>query len=388
MKSLVYSILLIMLATSCKEKYNPPVSSPPTGYLVVEGFINSGAEPTSITLSRTTTLYDSVNNNSQVYEHNAQVSIESNNSESYPLTETNNGEYVSSSLSLNNNEQYRLHIVTIDGKEYVSDYTPVKSTPPIDSLSWTRNDVGVHIAINTHDPQNNTKYYQWEYEETWEFHSAFTTSLIYTFDPSDNTLSGVTFRFPDTQATDSTLYKCWHSPHSTSILLGTSEKLAEDKIYYPLIDIPAGAQQLSVLYSLNVKQHAISKDNYSFLQKMKKNTESLGSIFDAQPSELQGNIHCINNPDEQVVGYMEVSQIQTLRLFISHLQVPEWGYNQPCIETLINNNAEAIKKDGVGLIPTHPALAMGSAIITFYASGPECVDCRFSGSNIKPDFWP
>ncbi len=388
MKNLLCATMLWTLVAGCKEKYNPPVSSPPTGYLVVEGFINSGTEPTTITLSRTTTLYDSVNNNSQVFENNAEVSIESNADESFPLSETGNGVYTSSSQLLNSNEQYRIHIITTDGKEYVSDYTPVKSTPPIDSLSWTRNSDGIHIAINTHDPQNNTRYYQWEDEETWEFHSAFSTSLVYSYDPSNDSITGVVFRSPDTQAADSALYKCWHSPHSTSILIGTSEKLSEDKIFYPLIDIPAGSQQLSVLYSLIVKQHTVSKDNYSFLQKMKKNTESVGSIFDAQPSELKGNIHCVNNPSEPVVGYMEVSQIQSQRIFISHLQVPDWGYTQPCQEKLIANNTDDIMKNGLGLSPTNPAMSFGNTVISFYASEAECVDCRLSGSNIKPDFWP
>ena len=109
-----------------------------------------------------------------IYEHNAEVNIEGENHETFPLYENGNGVYVSSAaLNLNSNEKYRLQIKTRDGKEYVSDFATVKNTPAIDSISWQRENGGLKIYVNTHDPQNNTKYYQWKYEETWEIHSAY-----------------------------------------------------------------------------------------------------------------------------------------------------------------------------------------------------------------------
>ena len=387
MKTIVYFLFGLLLFSSCKQRYNPPVGSPPTGYLVVEGFINNGTDPTSITLSRTTPLYDSTG--AILYEQNAQVSIESNNNESYPLLETSTGVYTSqSSLPLNSNEQYRLHIHTADAREYTSDYTPVQSTPPIDSVSWQQDNNGVHIFMNTHDATNNTKYYQWYYEETWEFHSAFTSTLIYSVTQTQGGVNySIAYRLPNEEP-DTTLFKCWHSLHSTAILLVSTENITTDKISQRLINIPAGSQQLSVLYSVKMYQHAVSKNNYGFLQKMKKNTEQLGSIFDAQPSELKGNIHCISNPNEQVVGFMEVSQLQTQRIFISNSQVPNWGYRQPCTEVEIANNSDAIQKDGLGLMPTNSAKQQGLSVVSFYAAAPECVDCTLTGSNIRPDFWP
>ena len=65
-----------------------------------------------------------------------------------------------------------MHITTKNGKEYASDYSVVRTTPEIDSISWLRDNGGVRIYINTHDDQNKTKYYRWSYSETWEFHAA------------------------------------------------------------------------------------------------------------------------------------------------------------------------------------------------------------------------
>ena len=381
MKKLVYCIVLLILAVSCKELYTPPVSSPGAGYLVVEGFINNGPEPTTIKLTRTTRLVDTAN---IIYERNARVNIEGDNGESYPLFESGEGVYTTPGEVLNNAAEYRLHIFTAEGKEYVSAYSAVKATPPVDSISWKRDNNGVHLFINTHDPLNNTKYYQWEYEETWEFHSAFQSSLIYVITPQPDAGSvySVGNRLPN-GTVDTTIYKCWHSPHSTSIILGSSEKLTTDKILYPLLNIAPAAQQLSVLYSIIVKQHAVSKGNYDFLQKMKKNTEQLGTIFDAQPSDLNGNIHCVSNPAEQVVGYVEVSQLQAQRIYISNRDVPGWNYPQPCVEINLPLNSDSIKAYGLNLIPT----SLGD-IGKFNAAEPNCVDCTLTGSNIRPPFWP
>jgi hypothetical protein len=382
MKKLFVYILLILSIVNCKEKYLPPITSPATGYLVVEGFINSGLEPTSITLTRTNRLYDTAN---IVYEHNAAVEIESENNEIFPLPESGNGVYVSLPLSLNKNEKYRLRINTQDGKEYVSDFTPVKSTPPIDDITWKREDNGLKIYVNTHDSLNNIKYYQWTYEETWEIHSAYISIMAYIIDPTTNLITGITITAPPI---DSSKYTCWQSENSTDIILGSSEKLSTAKIYLPILSIKQGSEKLSVLYSINVKQYALSHDAYLFHQKIKKNTEQLGSIFDPQPSELKGNIHCITNPAEIVVGFVDISEEQKKRIFISNAQVPDWNYNTDCHTYIIPNQADNINLSGPGLVPLYPRTMRGLAVIDFYASTISCVDCTTRGTNIKPSFWP
>src|SRR4029078_7417977 len=143
--------------------------------------------------------------------------------------------------------------------------------------------------VNTHDPQNSTKYYQWKYEETWEIHSAYKTKLKYVYD-FDGNLLGIGFRDP-LRVDDTTLYKCWQSYNSSNIVLGSSERLSTDKIHLPVVSVEPNSGKLSVLYSVHLHQFALSYDAYLFFGKIKKNTEQVGSIFDAQPSELQGNIH-------------------------------------------------------------------------------------------------
>lgn len=386
MKHLFIYITFFIIVAGCKEKYIAPVQSPITGYLVVEGFINSGQEPTSITLTRSTKLYDSVN---IIYENNAQVNVEGENQEAFPLYENGNGVYVSSApLNLNSAEKYRLHIRTQDGKEYASDFVPYKHTPDIDSVSWQRENGGVKIYVNTHDPQNNTKYYHWKYEETWEFHATYYSSLYFIRDQNYAPVRAA-YRNAD-QSVDTTIHKCWNTVISTNINLGSSEKLSADVIHLPLVSIEPASVKLSVLYSINIRQYALSHEAYLFFQKIQKNTESVGSIFDAQPSELQGNIHCINNPSEIVVGYVDISEEKQKRIFIRNDELPGWNYNQNCAQTILDNNPDSLKKYGSGLYPTTvSSLGAFGAITQFYATPEEaCMDCTLDGSNVRPVFWP
>jgi len=386
MKNIGWVCLALVVCCGCKEVYNAPVQSPATGYLVVEGFINSSNQGiTTILLSRTAKLQDTVKN---IAEQFASVAIEGDGNDQYPLSENQAGVYSSSPLTLNSNEKYRLHIRTTDGKEYMSEFSQVQSTPLIDSVSWQNQNGGVQVYINTHDPLNNVKYYQWKYEETWEIHSAYTSSIKFKRDPQTGLITGLELRNP-LGIDDQTIFRCWQSGMSTSILLGSTEKLNKNQIFLPMVFIPQSDTKISVLYSINVKQYALSKAAYQFLEQLKKNTEQLGSIFDAQPSTLNGNIHCTTNNAEIVIGYVEVSQEQQQRLFINNRQLPDWNYSSGCdpqVE-LVNNNDSLNIKAG-NLLPTEPNKTFGNTIITILAGQPSCVDCTLRGTNVKPPFWP
>jgi len=82
-------------------------------------------------------------------------------------------------LNLITTEKYRIRIQTADGKLYISEYVPIQNAPPIDSIHWQRTTDEIKIFASTHDPLNNTRYYRWQYEETWEINSAFPSFFEY-----------------------------------------------------------------------------------------------------------------------------------------------------------------------------------------------------------------
>src|SRR6478672_10372685 len=137
--TLIVGCAVIMCFCSCKEIYDPHIEAKTTGLLVVEGFLNSGQGPTTIRLSRSSDLEDTA----LKPEAGAQLNVEGEDGSNFLLFSNANGEYSVAQLTLNNSVKYRLHIRTTDGKEYVSDYTAVKYTPPIDSITWQRENDGL-----------------------------------------------------------------------------------------------------------------------------------------------------------------------------------------------------------------------------------------------------
>ena len=373
-------LVFVLVIAGCKEKFISPAPAVITGYLVVEGIVNNEGGTTKIKLSRSISLNDTGN----IKESGALVKLEDNNNSFYALFENSNGNYTIDNLHLDTSLKYRLSIKTSNNEDYLSDFVKIKKNPPIDSISWERAYDGVTIYANTHDPLNKTLYYQWEYDETWEFHSRYSASVVYVTSPPPNSQNiGVVEGHPD-------IYKCWQYNASSNILLGSSAKLAQDIIHLPLLNIPPASIKLSVLYSVLVKQYVWSKEGYEFLERMKKNTESVGSVFDAQPSELNGNIHCTSNPGQPVIGFFNICTIQQQRIFIRNAELSGWGYVPGCgIEIEIENNPDSIAKKAAGLLPTSPRnTGPFGSVLTFYAAPEECVDCTKRGNNVKPTYWP
>jgi hypothetical protein len=379
-------IIMMLMFVNCKQEYTPELKEKNIKLLVVEGYLNSGPGSTTIRLSRTTNLTDTAAIRT---ERGAQVMVEGENGDRFTLIEGAPGAYSIAQLNLINNVKYRLRNKTRDGKDYISDYISIKYTPVIDSISWKREPSGLRLYVHSHDQQNSTRYYQWDYDETWEFHSSFVSSLKYIRNSLTGIITSVDYRYPN-HYFDTTIYKCWKTVNSTSIVIGSSEKLTSDIIYLPFNFIPGGSEQLGILYSVNLKQYAVSHEKYLFLEKMKKNTEQVGSLFDAQPTQLSGNIHCLTDPDEIVIGFVEISQLQTRRKFIYSNEVPDWNYRSGCFQIEIRNHPDSLIKYAEGTSPTQPEeVSPFGAIITFNATPDiRCIDCTIGRSNQKPLFWP
>jgi len=381
MRKIAYCCLTILLIC-CKEKYEPPVNAPVTGYLVIEGYI-SASGPAEIHLSRSIPLDDTAK---LINETLATVRLQGRDNSSYSLTENGGGNYINTLINLNSSQQYRLYIKTREGKEYASDYVNVRIAPLIDSIGWIReNNNGLQIYVNTHDPKNNTWYYRWTTEETWEFHSVYYTNLTYSRDPVTNRINGVKWRRPDRQV-EPKLFTCWKGESGTGIVLGSSAKLSIDSIHKPLINIPFGSWKLSVLYSVIIKQYALTKEEYEFLDKMKKNSEEIGNVFGRQPSELKGNIHCLSNPSEPVIGYIGIANRQEKRIWISRSDVPDWRYFMEC-ETY-NVPIDSVEEYSMYTPISPTTINISGNIDSYMVATPSCVDCTVRGTNIKPSFWP
>jgi len=388
-------IWMMLTLFGCIQKYTPTPSSAYADALVVEGSLNSGQGQALLKLSRT----GSLSAPAQMPEGGAQVVVQGSDSTKYLLTEVSVGSYAAQDLNLDSARQYRLLITTIEGDSYVSDYVSVIPNPPIDSINYIREPNGsVDLWLYTHNPLNNTRYYQWGFGETWEFHSAYASTLKYDTlpGPTGDSIFVVPTEVPIAAAlpVDSSIFRCWQSDSSTNLLIGNSIALGSDAISLPLANIPVGSQKLSVLYSINIQQFGWSKAGYQFLSAMKANTEGIGTYFSPQPTQLGSNIHCVNNSTKLVVGYFNVSALQQMRYFVSNSQLPDWNYSAGCVLQILDNKPDSIVKYSYNLLPVQPQdtapipFVNFYTIVTFTASTTACVDCQVSGTSIKPFFWP
>jgi hypothetical protein len=381
-------LLLIIIVMSCKKQINSPAIIAPNNYLVVNGNIAPN-DTTTISLSRTVNISGKANLKQEL---NAIVSIEGSQSGSYPLTSKNNGNYVSAPLNLSSAQNYRIKITTGDGKQYESDFVPVKNSPPIDSVNYVVRSNGLQINVNTHDPANNTHYYRWDYTETYIIHSEYNSNFIV-----------VNHDTTAIRSADQEIYQCWASDTSSTIVLGSSAKLSKDLISsQPVILIPNNSEKIYTRYSILVKQYALTADAYNYFVLLKKNTEQIGGIFSAQPSELTGNIHCVSNAAEPVIGYVTTGYISTQRIFIDNKDVSGWPVANPssnCFtDTLLYIRIITFKTGGgsaqaevknliytgvqipIAMVGQYPAGG-------FIAAFPQCVDCTLRGTNKQPAFW-
>ncbi|HVS95136.1 MAG TPA: DUF4249 domain-containing protein [Puia sp.] len=370
------ALLLLAGLVTCRQSYNPPAVAAPNSYLVVDGFINTGRSAvTTFNLNRTRALNDSTTIG--VPELHAQFTILGKHGDVYPLTDAgDSGIYSSGPLDLDTTQQYSIAITTADGRKYSSDAVPCKQSPPIDSVFWSQpGDLTVFAA--THDPTGNSRYYRYDYTETWQHNARLIAAWTLVND-----------QIAVADSTDENWY-CWSTANSTSVLITTSVALGQDLVTgFPLVTLPLGDPKAAVEYSILVRQYVITADAYNYWNLIEKTSQNVGTLFDLQPTQLIGNIHCVTNPSEPVIGYLSASSVQQQRIFIADSLLAGWVDPVP---------PPGCRTSGVpysfDIFPTYPV--SDTSVAPYYFSGPtmivapkSCLDCRYQGgTRIKPSFW-
>ncbi|UYQ95045.1 DUF4249 domain-containing protein [Chitinophaga horti] len=375
LKHIVLFVFALALGYGCKDPYTPDITTRNLNYLVVEGQIINGQKETRIKLSRTAMMADSAYVRD---ENNAIVRIESDNNQTVETVKVGDGLYSAGILNLDVNQKYRVYIQTLDGKEYTSAFVSIYNNPPIDSVNWRWDaSEGVKVFVNTHDPNNNTRYYRWEYEETWQHDVYFESSLKYLPQPP---------RLIDRPLNEALPLRCWQYENSSSIILHSTQRLANDVVKDKQVAlVPNGSWKLGVKYTILVRQFAMDKQALDYWQMMKRNTESLGSIFDPQPSESRGNITCVTNPSEPVIGWISAGSVQEERIWIRRSEVPGWRYALTCEEYDISPNPDSLQFffEGGMLTPISQDPLTGRV----KAVAPYCADCSVRANPVRPSYW-
>jgi hypothetical protein len=329
----VSALVLVVAAmlNSCKKKYLPSIKDVNINYLVVEGLINTGTDSTIYTLTRTYKLDGKA---VIAPERGAVVQVESDAGAVYVLPALlKPGRYGRSSLGADPTKKYRLRIITSNKREYLSDFVESRTSPPFD-FKYDFNNEALNFYLTTHDPSGKSFYYQHSYVETWEY---------------------------ETINKGGPFYKCWHVVPSPNISLSSTANLTEDRVNNKhILSVPGLSPKLDVEYSVLIRQSVLTRQGFDFFETLRKNTEAVGTIFDAQPSQLlPGNIRSTTNPTETVIGFISCGTVAEKRFLIELKDVPLKWY-------------------------TVPIDAGCNEMIT----PPICYDCRIQGGTTqRPSYW-
>jgi hypothetical protein len=382
------------LLGGCVEPYVPAAINTPGNYLVVNGFINSQGV-TTIQLTRSLTLTDT---KAPTPESRANVFIQASTGQRFALTENPavSGTYTSASLNLNPNLTYQLRLTTAAGRDYASDLSPVKTAPAIDQVHWRFENNGVQLYADAHDPTGHTVYYRWKYSQTWQFTSAYQSR--YQFNTGTQKI----------EPRKDDIYHCWQTTATSPIVQTSTARLSQDVARdVPLVFLAANAAELRVKYSMLVQLLAQSKEEYDYWETLRKNTESLGTVNDPLPSQVTGNVHCLSDASEPVLGYVGAHSLSEQRIFIARIDVPQLlnvrpltGY-EDCVSTIREDRCpprEPCNPPGVTYVFNTPFYlpyatncdSSGCNYLTakyYYGAKAECIDCRLRGTNVQPSFW-
>ena len=389
-KAFFYSLLIAGWLSGCVTEYDAPVSNQLDNLLVVEGIITNGT--TTISLSRSVGLSGDVQKSQPV--DLARVWVENEAGLRFESSTVNNGQYTIPTGELDYSVRYRLRI-SLGGDEYETDFLEFRTTSPIEEINLYQKESGnpVQVRINTSGAEGQSPYYFWSYEEIWETHAhQMATHYLgiegnytdyYSYGYVTYTLNRRYQDFIQEYDTYSPYYICWKYDNSKSLLLGSNDKLTENRITnHVLYEVEPTDDRFSYLYYVKIKQYSLSEDAYNYFNNLKKNAEDIGSIFSPVPSEMRGNIVCTTNPDIPVIGYVEASETEIKERFIRSGETPYTKTHTCDILT------------GAGDIPETQLFDFYLFFYDQEASEQKwtnlpCIDCRSTGgTKIKPDFWP
>ncbi|MFZ6009681.1 MAG: DUF4249 domain-containing protein [Bacteroidota bacterium] len=299
--------ILIVITFSCIDAVD---LSLPSSYdkLVIDGLVTNEPGPYTIRIGRSLPF-----DNTKVLpayfnpEANAIVSIDDNLGNSFALTETGPGLYVTPAHFTGGiGVTYTLKIRTADGKKYQSDPELMRDVPAIDSLIYTyityqrltesgsgniveTTSTGFQLTVKSNDPNGLKNYYRWKVSGIFEY-----------FSINDN---------PE-------IKQCW----APVFRLETHVKVNNDHYFDGnsfLEDVAIIPYERPSYYLAAVKQYSISARAYEFWNQFKNQQLNTGSIFDPPPVAIRGNMKNIDDDSDMVLGYFGVSAVYEKSVLIN-----------------------------------------------------------------------
>jgi hypothetical protein len=373
--------------------------------IVIQATITNQLKFQEIKLSRTYKLEEST----PKFETEAVIYVTDDQGNKYDFNEEDDRYVSAQQFQASSDRQYQLHVLTKNGRSYLSTQEKLTTQTPIEDVKATavtkNGTLGVEITANSFDPTSTSKYYRYEYEETSQIIAPKWTStqaVANMFPAGSNPKGEIIFKNRTEEARE-----CYSSQKSDAILLTNTSSLSEDRVTdFPLRFISSKDSYIRNRYSILVKQYVQSLASYTYYETL-KNMSSTGSLLSqTQPGFFAGNIKSIDNPGEKVIGFFDVSSYSEKRIFFSFYQIfpkektPDYPYQ--CLEekditgTLVDSfffnycfadNPGCKGNEILDFIRFNSKVYYSNRGSLYFLYPVQCGDCSSFSSNIKPLFW-
>lgn len=394
---MLFKISLLLLAAvsliGCTEQYILQTNTFESA-LVVEATITNEFKQQEIRISRTYRLEE----NLPTAVDDAEVIVTDSDGHQYLFEQTPRGYVSTEAFSAVAGKTYRLKIITSEGKSYTSTVetlSPVNEIQSIVPAVQTKDGLrGVAIHVNSFDPANTSKYYRYEYEETYKIIAPFWSPDKAITVPGENPDHDDIVLIPR-GAVETRV--CYTTAKSEDILLATTASQNEDRVDFPIRFISDKSSIISTRYSIKVRQYVQNLSAYTFYKMLKTISSSGESILSQnQPGFFYGNMKSTDNPDEKVIGYFEVASVSEKRIFFNYEELfpgeqlpPYFADCTRQIYKLCFTPADPVCKGAALLsaIDSNSLLYYANVNDLFYMVAPMCGDCTSFSSNVVPPFW-
>ncbi len=381
-KNIIILIFIFITLAGCIEPFTPIIDESEES-LVIEGQITDHEGYHYIYISRSAPYNDP----HKIPEPDCQVEVVDNYGNFFEFFESDSGLYTQwiPEDFLNTGTQYKVKVITTDGNIYESDFNELLSSSPIiDRIYYeieTRetnnpdkplNGIQFYLDLNA-PPGDFDRNYRWELEETWEYEAAYRIQYYY-----DGTIHPIDDPF--------FLFRCWRTEPIHKIYTSTTRHSTGNTINkFPLNYVSNQSNRLKIKYSLLIKQYSLSNTAYDYWYQVQKQSQERGGLYETQPVQIQGNISNINDPEEIVLGFFDVSSVPEKRIFVSE-SFDFRIYDANCNLILITHRNPI---SSYTLYPVYMISLSEMGVGPPYAVGyGTCFDCTNGGGNTnRPDFW-
>lgn len=387
---------LVFGSVSCVDPYQLQTSNYEEA-IVIEASITNEVTKHEVKVSKTYRLEDD-NGNASITD--AEVFVTDSDGVQYNFEFDTNSYKSTSEFAALPEKQYTLTINSSNGKTYKSTPKKLTTVNQIESVvpivkTNLDGERGVSIAVNSFDPTNTSKYYRYEYEETSKVTAPKWRPAYAVVNPDNSGVVGHPYieLFNRTEEART----CYTPNKSNSIILTNTSTLIEDRVSeFEIRFLHQSDYTIAERYSVLVKQYVESLESYTYYRILQELSQSGEVLSPNQPGFIAGNLFSVDNPNEKVVGYFNVSSVSEKRIFFNYTDLfPGEAlppYFDVCEEIEFNYcfDPAPAECDGTSL----NGLVLNDAVIYYQISGlnytfikPVCGDCTSFSSNIRPAFW-